>query len=182
MRRLYLAYVAFFRVLFGKPLPAELLPKPEQAALPEPTTPAPAPAAPAPKPEPPKVDLTVGALQLLQLFQREGRLVDFLNEGIDSYDDASIGAAVRDIHKGCKKVLADHFGVEPVLAQAENDPVTVDKGFDPVGIRLLGNVVGEPPFKGVLRHHGWRAAKVALPTVADDLDQTVVAPAEVELS
>jgi len=108
--------------------------------------------------------------------------VDFLNEGIDAYDDASIGAAVRDIHKGCKKVLVDHFAVEPVLAQSENEAVVVDKGFDPVRIRLVGNVVGDPPFKGVLRHHGWRAAKVTLPTLADGLDQTVVAPAEVELS
>ena len=45
-----------------------------------------------------------GALQLLALLQRDGRLVDFLQEEIDAYTDAQIGAAVRDIHRGCRKV------------------------------------------------------------------------------
>ncbi len=30
-------------------------------------------------------------------------------------------------------------------------------------IRLTGNVVGEPPFNGTLRHHGWRVREVKLP-------------------
>src|SRR5947209_3736853 len=37
-------------------------------------------------------------LRLLALLQREGRLLDFLLEDIQSYPDAHIGAAVRDIH------------------------------------------------------------------------------------
>jgi uncharacterized protein DUF2760 len=175
MHRIYLAFLCFFRILFGRPLPAELV-----AAA--------APAAPPQLPEPPreapkkKPDASAGALQLLALLQREGRLVDFLSEDISGYDDASIGAAVRDIHKGCKKVLAEHFGVEPVLAAEEDEAVTVDTGFDPGRIRLVGNVAGTGPFKGTLRHHGWRAARVSLPVVGDGLDATIVAPAEVELS
>jgi hypothetical protein len=171
MHRIYLAFLCFFRVLFGKALPEELAPKP---ALP------PAPKAEAPKLPAPKKDATPGALQLLGMFQREGRLVDFLNEPIDTYEDADIGAAVRDIHKGCRKVLLEHFGVEPVLEGDENESITVDDNFDPARIRLTGNV-GKPPFKGVLRHHGWKAAKISLPVVTDGIDASIVAPAEVEL-
>lgn len=191
MHRIYLAFLVFFRILFGKPLPAD-----------------PALQGPAPTPELPppalekveKVEVKevvkekvvekrvevvkadVGALQLLALFQREGRLVDFLSESIDAYDDAAIGAAVRDIHRGCKKVLAEHLGLAPVLDGAEDEAITVEQGFDPGRIRLVGNVAGQPPFKGTLRHHGWRAVKVTMPVLSDGVDPMVVAPAEVELS
>jgi hypothetical protein len=183
MHRIYLAFLCFFRVLFGRALPEELAPPaPEPPKLPAPE---PAKAASRPAPEPAKAaakpDGSSGALQLLGLLQREGRLVDFLAESIDGYDDASIGAAVRDIHKGCKKVLTEHFGVVPVMDAEENEAVTVDAGFDPGRIRLVGNVAGDGPFKGTLRHHGWRAAKVSLPVVTAAVDTTIVAPAEVEL-
>ena len=180
MHRIYLAFLCFFRILFGRALPPELIaapPRELQAAEP-----------PKPLPEPPpkkkidKVDPAASALQLLALLQREGRLVDFLSEEIAAYEDAAIGAAVRDIHKGCKKVLVEHFGVEPVLAAEEDEAVTVDTGFDPAKIRLVGNVSGAGPFKGTLRHHGWRAARVSMPALADGMDATIVAPAEVELA
>jgi hypothetical protein len=117
------------------------------------------------------------------MFQREGRLVDFLRESIDGYDDAAVGAAARDIHRGLKKVLDDHFQVEPVVSAEENDTITVDADeFDPRRIRLTGNVGGKPPFKGVLRHHGWRAAQVKMPAITDGLDLSVVAPAELEIA
>jgi hypothetical protein len=175
MHRLYLAFACFFRVLFGKPLPEELAPKQLPAPSPPSPTPAPAPPVVVAKPDP-----TAGALQMLALLQREGRLVDFLRESIDAYDDASIGVAVRDIHKGCRKVLDEHLELEPVLAGEENAPVTIDKS-DPAKVRLVGNLGTQPPFKGVLRHHGWRAIKITLPTVSDGMDQSVLAPAEVEL-
>jgi hypothetical protein len=65
-----------------------------------------------------------------------------------------------------------------VLAGKEEERVTVPEGFDPATIRLVGNVVGKPPFKGTLRHHGWRVKEVKLPRAVDG---AVVAPAEVEL-
>lgn len=183
MHRIYLAFLCFFRILFGRRLPDEVLPAlpapaPAKDAVKALPAPEPKPAAPA---KPGKIDVGPGALQLLALFQREGRLIDFLSETIDAYEDAAIGAAVRDIHRGCKKVLAEHFAVEPVVEGEENESYTVDEGFDPVRIRLTGNVVGKPPFKGLLKHHGWRASKVALPTFTATVDHTVVAPAEVEL-
>jgi len=85
------------------------------------------------------------------------------------------------VHDGCRKALADLLGLEPVLKDAEGAQVTVERGFDPAQVRLTGNVVGDPPFRGALRHHGWRVKEVKLPAPADGEDASVVAPAEVEL-
>jgi hypothetical protein len=59
--------------------------------------------------------------------------------------------------------------------------VTVPAGFDAQRIRLTGAVLGQPPFKGSLKHHGWVASDVRLPTVSEALDPRILAPAEVEL-
>jgi hypothetical protein len=122
-------------------------------------------------------------LRVLAVLQRDGRLVDFLEEEIDAYSDAQIGAAVRDIHRGCRKSLHDYLTIEPVIDAAEEQPVTVPVDFDPAAIRLVGNINGAPPFQGVLKHHGWRVRSVHLPLlpVARD-DASVLSPAEVEIS
>lgn len=122
-----------------------------------------------------------GALSMLALLQREGRLVDFLREPLDQFEDADIGAAARDVHRGCKKVLDDYFALEPAMPGDEDDTVTVPKGFDPSEVRLIGDTKGEPPFKGTLRHPGWRATEIKLPTLSEGVDRTIIAPAEVEL-
>lgn len=122
-------------------------------------------------------------LRVLAVLQRDGRLVDFLQEDIDSYSDAQIGAAVRDIHRGCRKALRDYLTVSPILPGLEDSDVTIPIDFDPASIRLTGNVQGSPPFRGVLKHHGWRVEAVHLPVLpgARD-DSSVLAPAEVEIS
>jgi hypothetical protein len=209
MSRLFLAFLCFLRILFGKKLPPEAM-----KFLPETTTPAPGagpagkvlppPAATPPatrpagegKPEPtrpaapppedrPRVSAAQqhrdGALALLALLQREGRLVDFLREPLDAFSDADIGAAARDVHRGCRKVLDQHLSLEPVMPGSEEARVSVPAGFDPAEIRLIGEAKGEPPFRGTLRHHGWRVVDARLPALADSVDRTVLAPAEVEL-
>jgi hypothetical protein len=123
-----------------------------------------------------------GALAFLALLQREGRLIDFLRESLDGFADADIGAAARDVHRGCRKVLEEHLRLEAMMPGEEEDTVTVPKGFDPGEIRLIGEVKGEPPFKGVMRHHGWRAIEVKLPTLGDGVDRHVLAPAEIEIA
>jgi hypothetical protein len=180
--RILLAFRCFFRLLVGARLPAEAARYlPEQLPrLPEPAV------APVVVPEAaPKKNAAEyhreGALAMLALLQREGRLVDFLSESIDAYADAEIGAAVRDIHRGCKKVLADHLTLEPVMPGAEESNVKVPPGFDPGEVRLVGTVQGAPPFHGVLRHHGWRVTKTNLPLLTEGVDRRVLAPAEVEL-
>jgi hypothetical protein len=120
-------------------------------------------------------------LRFLALLQREGRLLDFLLEDIQSYSDDQIGAAVRDIHRNCQKALKDHLTLEPVLSGAEGANVDVPAGFDPSAIRLTGNVTGQPPFRGALQHHGWRAKEIKLAKPPEGQDEFVVHPAEVEL-
>ena len=122
-------------------------------------------------------------LRVLAVLQRDGRLVDFLQEEVADYDDAQIGAAVRKIHADCRKVLRQYLAIEPVLPGAEDSEVTVPSGFDPSEIRLSGNVQGNPPFRGMLKHHGWRANPSGLPPLpANPGGPTpLLAPAEVEI-
>jgi Domain of unknown function (DUF2760) len=126
---------------------------------------------------PPSVD---AALRLLALLQQEGRLVDFLEEDIAAYDDAQIGAAVRSIHEGCRRVLRERVTLERVIDREDGAPVEVPVGFDPAAIRVTGNVAGSPPFRGTLQHAGWRAAKANLPQ--SSTDPAIIAPAEVEVA
>lgn len=121
------------------------------------------------------------ALQLLGLLQREGRFVDFIEEDVAAYGDAEIGAATRVVHEGCRKVLREHFNIEPVRPEDEGSAVILEQGFDAAAIRLAGNVVGQAPFRGSLSHRGWRVTEVRLPKLAEGHDAAVVAPAEVEL-
>jgi len=121
-----------------------------------------------------------GALRLLALLQKEGRLVDFLEEDIQPYNDAQVGAAVRAIHAGCRKALHERMEITRVFSEEDGATVEVAPGFDPATVRLTGNVHGQPPFSGVLQHGGWRAAHVALPKTAG-VDSSILAPAEVEI-
>lgn len=121
-------------------------------------------------------------LHLLGLFQREGRLVDFFNENLDSYDDAQIGIAVRSIHESCQKVMERFVKAQPILEQEEGESISLSRGFDTNMIKLIGNVAGEPPFQGVIRHRGWKARKKDIPELSGDLDSTLIVPAEVEIS
>ncbi|MEL6189626.1 MAG: DUF2760 domain-containing protein, partial [Myxococcota bacterium] len=140
---------------------------------------------PAPPPPPAEVepdDLAEAvAAQTVGLFQAEGRLLDFLSEDIASYSDEEVGQVVREVHRGCKKALEDHFTVEPVRSEVEEANVTLGADFDPGEVRLVGNVVGKPPFTGTLRHAGYRAAEIRLPRIRTGVSAKVMVPAEVEL-
>ena len=136
--------------------------------------PAPAPAAPAPASE-------TAALQLLGLLQREARFVDFVQEDPSGYSDADIGAAARVVHAGCRKVLSEHFTLEPVRSEDEGSRVTLAAGFDATAVRLTGKVVGQAPFTGTLGHRGWRVTATRLPRLTDPKAASVLAQAEVEL-
>ena len=146
------------------------------------TTVAAPPAEPVPpRPGPPPRPSPAPALRLLALLQQEGRFVDFVTEDIDGYSDEQVGAAVRSIHAGCRKALADRITLEHIFDAEDGAEVVVAAGFDPTAIRLTGNVTGAPPFRGTLQHGGWRAANVSLPESIGDADSSVIAPAEVEL-
>jgi hypothetical protein len=142
--------------------------------------PSPPPAQPRPVELPPERRHAAG-LAVLSLLQREGRLIDFLQEDVTAFSDAEVGAAARVVHGGCKKVFQECFTVEPILKDAEGAAVQVPAGFDAQRIRITGRVAGQPPFQGTLKHHGWEATAVRLPAVAESLDPRVLAAAEVEL-
>lgn len=188
--RISIAIGAFFRALSDAEYAARLTridDVPQAAAAPvAPPAPAPAPApTPAPAPAPAPVTLRVAtpdaALQLLSLFQREARLIDFTQENLSAYSDADIGAAARVVHEGCARVLKEHFTIQPIRAEAEGSRVELAEGFDAAAVRLTGNVVGKAPFRGTLSHRGWRSADVRLPKLAEAHDAAILAPAEVEL-
>jgi hypothetical protein len=197
--RLWLAFILPWKILFdavfaaqaarlarGLPAPEPPKPEPSMAGRMTLVDKEPRPVVEAPKPEPPKPAPPakpdpVFAVQMLAILQREGRFVDFLQEDVAAYADADIGAAARIVHEGCRKALREYVTLEPVRDEAEGAPVTLDAGFDPSRVRLTGNVVGGPPFRGRLAHHGWQATDIKLPVPPDGHDPRVVAPAEVEL-
>jgi len=176
-RRIPLAFGAFFSILTDAGFAASIHGLRRNGA--QPLTPA--HDAPKATPRPLREAPTDAALQLLGLLQRDARLIDFAEENLTGYTDADIGAAARVVHEGCRKVLHEHFTIEPVRPEAEGSRTTLDDGFDASAIRLTGNVVGKPPFHGSISHRGWRATDVRLPKLADSHDAAVFAQAEVEL-
>jgi hypothetical protein len=121
------------------------------------------------------------AVRLLAILQRDGRLIDFLLENIQGAADAQIAAAIKDLHPKCQESLKKHLVLEPVLAKEEGSTVEVPTGFDPSAIQLIGNVTGNPPFRGTLRHPGWRVKEIKLPPLPEGQNDLVLMPAEVEI-
>lgn len=185
--RLWLCWVAFFRVLFDPEFAGQV----ERLRQGAPALPAPEP--PRSLPEPPEARAEVvkakvpdgsgerAALQLLSLLQREGRFIDFIQQDVSAFADAEVGAAARVVHEGCRKALGGLGRVAPIRAEAEGSRVELETSFDAKSVKLVGDVQGTGPYRGVLRHKGWRAATLTLPELVGDHDPHVLAPAEVEL-
>ena len=188
--RVILAYIAFFRILFDGAFASRVAFVKER--LPELPAATPAKAIrksidPPPKQE--KIDTAAirararvdGALWLLGALQREGRFVDFLEGDVSTFKDDDIGAAARVVHAGCKRAIEGALKVEPIRDESEGAKVTLEEGFKAAENKLTGNVKGEAPFHGVLKHKGWRAKDVKLPTPTKGDEPSVLAPAEIEL-
>lgn len=182
--RLWLAFVAFWRVLVSQPFAQAVRPLSEAYDAgtlgPTPALPKPEPK-PEPPPQLPPEREHASALVLLSMLQREGRMIDFLQENVAGFPDADVGAAARIVHEGCRKVVQQYLSLKPILQESEGASVPVPAGFDAQRIRLTGNVAGQPPYTGSLKHHGWVTTEVKFPTVSPALDPRVLAPAEVEL-
>lgn len=181
--RIAFSFRCFFSILFRSVIPDDIvrkLLKPAPAAEQAPV-PATAPVSRLKVAEPPAPDTLDRAVQILALLQRDGRLIDFLSENISAYPDVQLGAAVRNIHETCRQALERYVQLEPVLNSEEDQPVTVEAGFDPAAIKLIGNVAGSPPLRGLLRHKGWRVKEMKMPPLPQGAGRLVIAPAEVEL-
>jgi hypothetical protein len=180
--RVALAFRCFFSILLHADIPNDIARKWVKPAGAVPQVPT-GPSLSRPNEvERPATDAFDRAVQVLALLQRDGRLIDFLAENISTYPDEQLGAAVRTIHETCRQVLDHYLKLEPILNSEEGQLVTVQAGFNPVAIKLIGNVAGEPPIRGVLRHKGWHVKEVNLPPLPQGVGRMVVAPAEVELS
>lgn len=173
MSRISSAFRSFFSILFSGELPADIAAEFGYQ-----------------KPQPPPVVKQVdipkvsdGALQILHILQRDARLIDFLMEDITSYADDQVGAAVRSVHADCKTALNQHVTLTPVIDSVEGTTTKLDgaKTPDPTRIKLIGNIPASGKVAGgLLRHRGWRAAAVNLPSLGKG-DVTVLAPAEIEV-
>ena len=174
LARIPLALSSFWRIICNGEFAQGVL-RLRQGVAPERAEPAAQPAAPLQEAGP------AAALQLLGLLQRDGRFIDFIQEDVAAFSDADIGAAARVVHEGCRKVMREHFTLDPVRGEAEGARVTLEQGFDAASVRLTGNVVGDPPFQGTLTHKGWIATQTRLPKLAVGHNVNILAPAEVEL-
>ncbi|MCH1430351.1 MAG: DUF2760 domain-containing protein [Chlamydiales bacterium] len=124
----------------------------------------------------------ISHLTLLRQLQQEGRLIDFFKEEIEGFTNEQIGAAIRQVHRDCSKQLEELLSIRPIMHEAkEGEKVEVPENYDAQQIKLTGKVPRSGPFSGVLKHKGWRAAKLSLPQ-CKHAEVDVIAPAEVEIS
>jgi hypothetical protein len=139
---------------------------------------------PAPTPTPkPRGPARSDAITLLATLQRDARFLDIVQEPLDSYSDAQIGAAARDVLRNCAAVLERLFALQPALTQEEGSAVEVPSGYDPLRFRIVGTASGNPPFRGTLMHHGWLATRCDLPAWSGNENAAnIISPIEVEVS
>jgi hypothetical protein len=178
LERFFLAWVAFFRVLFDGRFAARVR---ALGAAPAP----PAAEASGPKPadaksgeDPIQGAREDGALQLLCILQEEGRFVDFVRQDITGHGDADVATAARVVHAGCRKAVARMADLEPVRGEDEGTAVRIplEPSIKVVGILPSGSTHAQ----GTLVHRGWRATRFELPKLLRENVGRIVAPAEIE--
>lgn len=175
---LAVATKAFFKLLFDRELSESF-----QKLLTSTSTSAPETkevvAQPAVTPSPTRSE----AISLLAALQREARLIDLVSESLSDYSDEQVGAAAREVLEESGKVLKRMFAMQPMTTQEDGTTLSTPDQFDPASYRLTGNVGGEPPYQGVLAHHGWKATKCEVPEWNGHADASmVVAPIEIEVN
>jgi hypothetical protein len=133
--------------------------------------------------EQPKVDTATDQshLRLLAILQHSGRLIDFLKEDIQEFNDAQVGAAVRKIHEECAKSLEEIVTIRPVYEEKEGATIRILPGYDSSSVKVVGKVKGEPPYSGTLVHKGWKAHKRSLPKKTGEQLTDIICPAEIEV-
>jgi hypothetical protein len=134
----------------------------------------------------PEVKTSDGALQILGILQRDARLLDFLMEDIAPYSDDQIGSAVRDIHAQSREALAKYVKLAPVIDGVEGTFTKPESAGavarEPGAIKFIGNLPAQgKPAGGTLRHKGWRADSISLPSITPKQPVSILAPAELEV-
>lgn len=178
---LTVAFKAFFAALSNREaserirlaLSGEDLPKklPSSAEKPAPTKPVPPKSA-----EPTRSD----AITMLCALQREARLLDLVQESLDQFDDAQIGAAAREVLRDSRKTLDRMFGIAALAEEEEGQPIAIEGKNSPGKMRLIGKSEGS---SGVVVHRGWKASRCEIPKWTGSRDEAwVLAPVEVEVN
>lgn len=172
-----MAFRAFFSVLGGS-LPASIAEAFGYSKTPPKRAPEPL-KDPVLKPE-------AGALQVLGILQRDARFLDFVMEDVAAYSDEQVGAAVRNVHAHCQEAIRKYFKLAPVIDGVEGTFTRPDSAGalakDAGAIKFIGNLPPQgKPAGGLLRHKGWRADSVNLPTLGAKHNQSILAPAELEV-
>jgi hypothetical protein len=178
MGRIALAFKLFFKTLAN----ASFARRAQSLFDPSAQTARPQPAPTLTDPPQTPAQVRSDAITLLAVLQREARLIDFLKEDISAYQDAQIGAAVRDVHRDASVALERILALRPVLEQPEGSDVTLPTLLDANRLRLIGNLGAQPPSRGKLQHQGWQATKLDLPQYTGTPQTSkVITPAEVEV-
>jgi hypothetical protein len=119
------------------------------------------------------------ALTLLATLQREARLLDLIQEPLDQFNDAQIGAAAREVLKDARQTLDRLFAIEPLSEVDEGDKLAIAGSLSPNRLRLVGKSSGD---EGTVTHRGWTAKRCEIPHWNGSRDDALVlAPTEVEV-
>ena len=176
---LVVATKAFFKLLFDRELSDQfqdlVAGKLDAGKTPKVTA---QPPKPAPAPKPTRSE----AITLLAALQREARFVDLVSESLGDYSDQQIGAAAREVLEESGKVIQRMFGLKPLTDAADGSELATPEAFEPAEYRLTGNVSGDPPFRGTVAHHGWKATRCDVPQWnGADSTRLIIAPVEIEV-
>jgi len=120
------------------------------------------------------------ALTLLATLQREARLVDLVQEPLDQYSDAQVGAAARPCLMQCRSTLKRMFDLRPLIDSQEGQTVEVPQGASPLRYQWVGEGATSRG-SGQLVHPGWQATRCEIAQwTGEATDSQVVAPAQLE--
>ncbi len=121
------------------------------------------------------------AKQLLKILQKQGRLLDFLTQNIDQFNDKEVANAAKVVHRGCNRALKKHCIIKAIYDTNENTNITLNPNFDRSKVNLTGNHHIKSPIKGILIHKGWQIESLSLPTLTEKANPDILQPAEIEV-
>jgi hypothetical protein len=127
-----------------------------------------------------KTPVRSDAVTLLATLQREARLIDLVQEPLDQYSDAQVGAAARPCLTQCRSALKRMFDLRPLVDAQEGQSIELPAGNSPLRYQWVGEVSGDKR-SGKLVHPGWEAARCELAQwTGEPVDANIIAPAQLE--
>ncbi len=174
-----LAFRAFFAALLNKQVAQRIRAALSESTSPKAISPPVDSSTSPPTSTKPATTQRSDALTLISALQREARFLDLVQEPLDGYSDAQVGAAARDVLRDTSKSLNRFFAIEKLVATSEGEPVELPTEVSAARWRIVGpNPTGS---RATLVHAGWKATQCNIPQWSGlPQDSLVFAPAEVE--